>query len=259
MEWDSSFGAKGFPGWHVECSAMAMKFLGKQIDIHCGGIDHIPVHHTNEIAQSEGCLGKKWVNYWVHGDFLVINKEKMAKSGANFLTLQELEKHGYTALDYRYFCLTAHYRTQLSFSFEDLDSARNAYHKLKDKMLEFKSGTETKSKAKKYKTGFLKSINEDLNTPKALAVVWDLVKDEKILPKEKYDLLLDFDKVLGLDLDKVKEVDVPNEITKLVEERELARKAKDFKKADELRAMISSKGYLIEDTADGIKVKAVKS
>lgn len=259
MEWDSSFGAKGFPGWHVECSAMAMKFLGKEIDIHCGGIDHISVHHTNEIAQSEGCLGKKWVNYWVHGDFLVINKEKMAKSGANFLTLQELEKHGYTALDYRYFCLTAHYRTQLNFSFEDLDSARNAYNKLKAKVLEFKTGTETKNKTKKYKTEFLKSINEDLNMPKVLAVVWALVKDEKILPKDKYNLLLDFDTILGLDLDKVKEIEVPVEITKLVEERELARKAKDFLKADELRALISSKGYLIEDTADGIKVKQLKS
>lgn len=259
MEWDSPFG-KGFPGWHVECSAMAMKFLGNNIDIHCGGIDHIPVHHTNEIAQSEGCLGKKWVNYWVHGDFLVINKERMAKSGANFLTLEELEKRGYTALDYRYFCLTAHYRTQLNFSFENLDAARNAYSKLKSKLLEFSNGDKSKPKpAEKYKKEFLKAINEDLNTPKALAVLWGMAKDESLQPKDKHDLLLDFDKVLGLDLGKVKEADVPNEIAKLVEEREMARKAKDFKKADELRALISSKGYLIEDTADGIKVKPLKS
>lgn len=260
MEWDSPFG-KGFPGWHIECSAMAMKFLGNNIDIHCGGIDHIPVHHSNEIAQSEGCLGKKWVNYWLHGDFLVINKEKMAKSGANFLTLQELEKHGYTALDYRYFCLTAHYRTQLNFSFEDLDSARNAYNKLKSKIIEFRKGNESvKKSVDAYKKDFLKSINEDLNTPKALAVVWDLVKDEAVPKKDKYDILIDFDKVLGLKLDEAKEEEVKtsDEVNELLRQREEARKNKDFKKADELRDKIRDKGYMIEDSAEGLKLKPIK-
>ena len=260
MEWDSPWDV-GFPGWHIECSAMAMKFLGKNIDIHCGGIDHIPVHHTNEIAQSESYLGKKWVNYWFHGDFLVINKEKMAKSGDNFLTLSEIEKKGYQPLDYRYFCLTAHYRTQLNFSFEDLDAARTAYNKLKSKVIEFSKGEESLPKSvESYKKAFLKSINEDINTPKALAVIWDMVKDEAIPKKDRYDALIDFDKVLGLNLSYVKEekLHISDEVRKLVEERETARKAKDFKKSDELRNLIKQKGYIIEDTSEGVKIKLCK-
>ena len=261
MEWDSPFGAKGFPGWHIECSAMAMKFLGKQIDIHCGGIDHIPVHHTNELAQSEGCLGKKWVNYWVHGDFLVINKEKMAKSGANFLTLEELEKNGYSPLDYRYFCLTAHYRTQLSFSFEDLGSAKNAYEKLKSKIIELRKGEESIPRSVEgYKKDFLKAINEDLNTPRALAVVWDLVKDEAVPKKDRHGALMEFDRILGLKLSDAKEeeVKITGEVQELLRQREEARKAKDFNKADELRDKIREKGYSIEDSAEGLKLRPLK-
>lgn len=262
MEWDSPWNVKGFPGWHIECSAMAMKFLGKKIDVHCGGIDHIPVHHPNELAQSEAYLGKKWVNYWLHGNFLVINQERMAKSGGNFLTLEELSKKGYSPLDYRYFCLTGHYRKPLNFSLEDLGSARNAYSKLKAKILEFKEGKESVPKSvDSYKKDFLKAINEDLNTPKALAVVWNLIKDDSLPKKDKYNALLDFDKVLGLKLNEVEEekVEVPAEIKRLVSERESARKAKDFKKADELRDLIRNKGYILEDTTEGIKVKSMKS
>ena len=258
MEWDSPWNGKGFPGWHIECSAMAIKYLGKRIDIHCGGIDHVPVHHTNEIAQSEAYLGKKWVNYWLHGDFLVINKEKMAKSGNNFLTLSELEKKGYSPMDFRYFCLTGHYHTQLNFSFEELDAARNAHKKLKSRVIEFRKGEESLPKSvERYKKEFLKSINDDLNMPKALAVVWEMVKDEAVPKKDRYDALLQFDSVLGLKLEEAKEerLEVSNEVKQLLEHREAARKDKDFKKADELRVKIRDKGYLIEDSAEGIKLK----
>jgi cysteinyl-tRNA synthetase len=253
MKWKSPFG-EGYPGWHLECSAMSLKYLGEQFDIHCGGIDHIPVHHTNEIAQSEAATGKKpWVNYWLHNEFLVLSKgEKMAKSGENFLTLSKLEEKRYTPLDYRYFCLGTHYRKPLMFSFEALDGAKASLKKLFDKVLELKG----KGKANNnYLKQFTLEINDDLNTPRALATMWEVLKDEKLSAGDKYSTLLGFDKVLGLGLKDLKVDKIPQEIIKLAEQRLQARNNKDWKKADELREKITKFGYIVEDTKEGYELK----
>jgi cysteinyl-tRNA synthetase len=257
MEWESPWG-KGFPGWHIECSVMSIKYLGEHFDIHCGGIDHIPVHHTNEIAQSEAVTGKKWVNYWLHGEFLRISKGKMAKSGENFITLQTLIDKGFDPLDYRYMCLNAHYRSPLSFSFEDLKSAKKGFSKLKERFLEIKKNNKkilNSKLVKKYKNKFLQYINDDLDMPKAMALIWEVVKSKKIGGKERYGLLLDFDKVLGLNLNKVKEIGLSEDIKKLIKEREKARKLKDYKKADEIREELRKKGIILEDTKQGVRWK----
>jgi len=259
MQWDSPWG-RGFPGWHIECSAMSIKHLGETFDIHCGGIDHVPVHHTNEIAQSEGATGKRWVNYWMHNEFLNIQDAKMAKSGENFITLQTLIDKGYDPLDFRYFILGSQYRTQVTFSYEALDGARNARNNLNEKILEFKESTvsdepEAKVKRDEFSSTFIEALNDDLNTPKAMAVVWAVVKDEDVSDKTKDDLLLMFDKVLGLDLDKLEREDIPDEINDLVAQRQAARDSKNFAEADRLRGAIQEKGYILDDTKDGTKVK----
>ena len=268
MLWDSPWG-KGYPGWHVECSAMSMKYLGEQFDIHCGGIDHVSIHHTNEIAQTEAATGKKWVNYWLHGEFLVMNKAKMAKSAGNFLTLAVLEEKGYDPLDYRYFCLGGHYRSQLQFSWESLDSAKTARNNLVEKI---KTLMENSTKipldsvseaAEKYLEDFRTSISEDLNLPKVLAVVWTLLKDSALSDSEKITLLLDFDRVLGLDLERKADSndnnknEIDQKVFDLIKEREEARKAKDFAKSDEIRDLLKEMGIAIKDTADGTKWKKV--
>jgi len=257
MEWASPFG-KGFPGWHLECSAMSMKYLGKQFDIHTGGIDHIPVHHTNEIAQSEAAISKKpWVKYWLHGEFLVLAKgEKMAKSGENFITLSTLEKKGFSPLDYRYFCLGTHYRKPLMFSYEALEGAKVAYKKLVEKVLELKGskGKENKILQKKYLETFTKDINDDLNTPKALATMWEVIKENKITDKDKYLLLLIFDEILGLGLKYLKKDKIPEKIVELAEERLKARNGKDWKKSDQLREEIKKLGYIVGDTKEGYEI-----
>ncbi|MCQ2604124.1 MAG: cysteine--tRNA ligase [Spirochaetia bacterium] len=262
MIWDSPWG-KGYPGWHLECSAMSMKYLGRHFDIHCGGIDHINIHHTNEIAQSEAATGEKWVNYWLHGEFLVMNKAKMAKSAGNFLTLDTLVEKGYDPLDYRYFCLGGHYRSQLNFSFESMDSAKKARTNLKSKVQELMSKTKCADRnslsdaAKQYIASFTADISDDLNSPRALAEVWTLLKDNGISDSEKLYLLLDFDKVLGLRLDvpeKPAETvaeDIPAEVLELVESRKAARKNKDFAEADRCRDRIKELGYDIKDTPQG--------
>ena len=258
MEWSSPWNKNGFPGWHIECSAMSMKYLGESFDIHCGGIDHIPVHHTNEIAQSEAATGKKFVNYWLHNEFVILKDNiKMAKSGENFITLNELIKRNYSPEDYRYLCLTTHYRKPLMFSHEALDGAKNSLQKLKNHILDIKKNKNIKNSTtiKKYEEEFLKVINDDLNTPEALAVLWNLIKDSNISNNSKYKLILDFDKIFGLNLDKIKQEKVPDEIMKLAEERENARKNKNWKKADQLRFLINKKGYIIEDTKKGYVVK----
>lgn len=259
QEWNSPWGL-GFPGWHIECSAMSSKYLGEQFDIHTGGIDHIPVHHTNEIAQSEAAFGKKpWVKYWLHGEFLTFRGEKVSKSKGGLYTISELEKEGYEPLDYRYMCLLTHYRKQLEFSLDSLSAAKNAFDRLKNKIIELKKDKNSKNpkNKKKYVDEFLDSINDDLNVPKALGLVWDILRDENLGNKEKLELLFKFDKILGLDLVKVKEVkiEVPKEIQALVEKREEARKKKDFKLADKIRDELKSRGYLIEDSKEGIKIK----
>ena len=258
MEWDSPCG-KGFPGWHIECSAMSMKFLGETFDIHCGGIDHIPVHHTNEIAQSETATGKKFVNYWMHGEFLNLEKEKMAKSGENFITLSTLEKRDFDPLAYRFFCLSAHYRSSLNFSFEALESAKNGFEKLKNKIWEIKKEKDKVKKEikEKYREEFLKLINNNLDMHGALALLWDLIKEKEISGKSKLDLILDFDKIFGLNLKDIKEEKIPKEILNLVKQREKARQERNFAESDKLRKLIQEKGYTIEDTKGKPIVKKV--
>ncbi len=258
MKWDSPWG-KGYPGWHIECSAMATKYLGKQFDLHCGGIDHIPVHHTNEIAQSEAANGKKpWVKYWLHNEFLVLSQgEKMSKSKENFITLSTLIEKGLDPLDYRYFCLGTHYRKPLMFSYEALEGAKAARKKLGAKVAELtKSGKASPSKQKKYLQAFTKEINDDVNTPKALAVMWDMLKDEKLSDKGKRSLILNFDEIFGLDLHKAKKekVIIPEEVKRLAQLRLLARINKDWKKADELREKINQLGYIIGDMREGYEI-----
>ena len=248
MEWDSPWG-KGFPGWHIECSAMSMKYLGETIDIHTGGEDHISIHHTNEIAQSESATGKKFVNYWLHGAFLTSKGEKVSKSKGGLYTISELEKQNFLALSYRYLCLTAHYKTQLEFSLETLENAQNSYKRLKNIISEIKNDKKTNEK---YLKEFEKAINNDLDMPKALQILWKLIRDEKAVGK--INTIKKIDSVFGLDLLKKEEIKIPAEIKKLVDEREKARKNKDWKKADEIRDKIKELGYMISDTNEGPKI-----
>jgi len=251
QEWPSLFGL-GFPGWHIECSAMSMKYLGEHFDIHTGGEDHIPIHHTNEIAQSEAATGKKFVNYWLHGSFLTFKGKKVSKSKGGLYTISELQDQGYKPLSYRYLCLTAHYKTQLEFSLENLKNAQNSYERLKNIISSSKNdGKENK----KYLKDFEKAINNDLNMPKALAVLWELVRNEKA--KGKIRTLEKIDKILGLDLLEKESISIPDNIQELINRREQARKEKNFKLADELRQKINEMGFALEDSKEGIKVKKI--
>ena len=250
QEWKSPWGV-GFPGWHIECSAMASKYLGKQFDIHTGGQDHIQVHHTNEIAQSEAGYGKKpWVKYWLHGAWLLFKGEKISKSQGGLFTVSELEKKGVNPLEYRYFVLSTHYRKPLNFSMDKLESAQNSYQRLKNIISNFE---DDKGENKKYLKEFEKSINDDLNIPEGLQVLWKLVRDEKA--KGKIKTIGKIDEVLGLGLLEERSVKIPSEIKKLVKERELARKNKDWAKSDELRDKIKGEGYIIDDAKEGAKIK----
>jgi len=254
----------GFPGWHIECSTMSMKYLGQTFDIHCGGIDHIPVHHTNEIAQAEAATNKKFVRYWLHGAFLVLkNSAKMAKSGENFLTLQSVVDRGYSPLDYRYFILTAHYRTQLEFSWGSLDAAKKSLQTLKQHIKYLKNEKNGKSalvKIGEYKKRFEEAINDDLNMPQALSVMWDLVRSkERISPEDKLRIVFEFDKIFGLRLDEEEiEEKLSEEVENLIRKREEARKAKDFGTADEIRDQLKEMGVILEDTPTGVKWKKIK-
>ncbi len=257
MMWDSPWG-RGYPGWHIECSAMSMKYLGPHFDIHCGGIDAIPVHHTNEIAQSEAATGTKWVNYWCHGEFLLNDKGKMSKSSGEFLTLPVVVSHGYNALDYRYFCLSGHYRTQLKFSWEALDHAKAAREKLVSTVASLKKNEPSKTlgdKAQSYYDSFSSAMNNDLRAPEALAQMWLMLKDNEVKDGEKLSLLYSFDRILGLELDKVEakkdEKVGSDEDWKLVEERALAKKNKDWARADEIRAELLRRGFIVKDTPSG--------
>jgi cysteinyl-tRNA synthetase len=255
QEWQSPWGI-GFPGWHLECSAMSMKYLGEHFDIHTGGIDHIPIHHTNEIAQSEAATGKKFVNYWLHGEFLNSGGEKISKSKGGLFTLAELEEKGFNPLAYRYLLLTAHYRTPLNFSLQALQEAQNGYERLKNIIGELKDDPSTSLGVnKKYLKDFEMAINDDLDMPKALSILWGLVRDKKAIGKIK--TIAQMDKVFGLNLLKKEKLEIPKEVQKLINERETARKNKDFKMSDGLREKIKSLGYSIEDTAEGPKVKKI--
>ncbi len=251
MEWESPWGI-GFPGWHLECSVMATKYLGEQFDIHCGGIDHIPVHHTNEIAQTEAVTNKQFVNYWMHNEFLVLGKNKrMAKSENNFVTLNTLKEKGYNPIAYRYFVLGTHYRKKLTFSWEALEAAQNALENLTAFVAEYGN---PKIGCAKFEKQFMEAINDDLNTPKALAVVWDLLKSN-YPPEAKKASLLKFDEVLGLNLSLAKPLDISNEIKELVVKREIARKKKNYDQADKLRQQIENSGFRVEDTPAGSIIK----
>ncbi|MBI2012862.1 MAG: cysteine--tRNA ligase [Candidatus Colwellbacteria bacterium] len=264
MEWDSPWG-KGFPGWHIECSAMSMKYLGLTFDIHTGGIEHVPIHHTNEIAQSEAATGKKFVNYWVHGEHLLVNKKKMSKSLGNFYTLDDLEKKEFDPLSFRYLVLNAHYRSKLNFTWKGIASAASGvyalYHEVAFlKFLEKKntnSKTQIPNKLQSVKLGdyseqFIDAINDDLNTSKALAVVRDLIGSKEIRSKNKLALLFKFDEVLGLKLkEAVKFSRPPAKVRDLVKEREKYRVDKQFVQADRLRKRVEALGYTIEDTTYG--------
>ena len=258
MMWDSPWGV-GYPGWHIECSAMSMKYLGPHFDIHCGGIDAIPVHHTNEIAQSEAATGEKWVDYWCHGEFLLNDKGKMSKSSGEFLTLSVLKDKGYSPLDYRYFCLGGHYRTQLKFSFEALDHARSARAQLVQRVADLKAKVSGKSeispKGKEYLDLFIGAMNNDLKTPEALSHMWSMLKDASVSDSDKLSVLLEMDKILGLDLDKVEaksdERVGDDSDWALVEERAQAKKEKNFARADEIRAELLERGYIVKDTPKG--------
>ena len=250
QEWESPWGI-GFPGWHIECSAMASKYLGKQFDIHTGGEDHIPVHHTNEIAQSECAFGKKpWVKYWLHGAFLKFDNEKMSKSTGKILTLSELKEKGFDELDYRYFLLTAHYRKQLNFTLENLESARNSLKRLKNIIETIKIDKEVN---KDYLKDFEIAIEDDLDMPKALQILWELVRDQSA--KGKYKTIEEMDKVFGLDLLKKETIKIPGEVKKLVEERDKARKEKNWKLSDDIRDKIKNLGWIINDTPEGVKLE----
>ncbi len=262
MQWDSPWGT-GYPGWHIECSAMSMKYLGEQFDIHCGGIDHIPIHHTNEIAQSEAATGRKWVNYWIHGEFLLMDKQKMAKSAGNFLTLQTLVDKGYDPLDYRYFCLGGHYRSQLVFNFESLDAARNARRNLVERIEELKSFAEPAhadslgERAGGIINRFNESLINDLNAPRALAELWQLLKDNDISPEDKLGAAIEMDRVFGLQLSEIEApaAELSDAEISIIRDREQARADKNWGKADELRDKLLSLGIEIKDTSDGTQWK----
>ncbi len=258
MEWDSPFG-KGFPGWHTECVVMGAKELGIPFDIHCGGIDHIQIHHTNEIAQSEAGFNKTLARFWLHGEFLILKKGRMGKSKGNIVILDDLIKKGFNPLSYRYLCLTAHYRSQLTFSLENLKAAQNGLKKLSQRVIDLKQqSSKVKSrdigqKARTYKKRFLNLVNDDLNMPKALALFWKMLDNKNLLEKEKYSLVLDFDKVFGLNLDKKKEK-IPKQIQELVKKRQEYREKKQWQRADEIRKKVEKMGYKIKDTKKGAKV-----
>ena len=253
VSYEAPFG-KGRPGWHIECSAMSMKELGETLDIHTGGMDLIFPHHTNEIAQSEGVTGKKFANYWVHGDFITVDGKKMSKSLGNIVTLETLRKKNINPLAYRYFVLGAHYSTLLNFTWEALEGAQIALKRLRTFVPRACLGNLPRHALGNHKKQFNKLVNNDLDMPKALALVWKIVKDEKLEDTLKRNLILDFDKVLGLKLDKVEKIEIPENIQELIDERDSARTEKDFAKSDELRKEIESLGFEVMDTEDGTKV-----
>lgn len=254
LGWESPWG-RGFPGWHIECSVMSHKYLGQPFDIHTGGIDHISIHHNNEIAQSEAVYDVPLANYWMHNAFLTVNNgEKMAKSEANFITLNTLKEHFISPLSYRYLLLTAHYRSPINFSFEALAAAQNALIRLLSIVSDIPSDGKVISS---YKEKFDQYICNDLDTPKALALCWELLKDSHEKDEDKKATLLLFDKVLGFNLSSLKGIvqqEIPEEIKVLGELREQSRKEKDWKKADALRKEIETRGFLIQDDNDGYKI-----
>lgn len=262
MKWDSLWGLS-YPGWHLECSAMSRKYLGEEFDIHTGGVDHIPTHHENEIAQSKGAFGKIPAKIWMHVEFLQIDGGKMSKSLGNVYTISQLEEKGIEALAYKLFCYTAHYRTKLNFTFEGAAASQKALNRLREAFVKHNNGNDNVDDEliQKYKNKFLDAINDDLNMPLAMSTVWELARND-LKSKKISDLLLDFDRVLGLDLknsekylEEQNKVELPDEIADLLEKRKKARKEKNWQLSDEIRDVLKEKGYIVKDTKEGMTVE----
>ena len=255
LKWDSPWGV-GYPGWHIECSGISMKYLGEYLDIHCGGIDNIFPHHTNEIAQSEAFLGHEWCRYWVHGEHLNDKSGKMSKSNGKFLTVSLLESKGYKPLAYRYLCLTSHYRNTLTFGFDIMDGASREYNKLKNKTLSLsEDGILDNEKINYYDSKFRDAISNDLNTSSAITVLYEVLKDTEVNDSTKRELVKMFDSVLSLDLlveeNTSIDLDLKNYINDMIEKRNNYKKEKNFSEADRIRDELKSKGILIKDTREG--------
>ena len=259
MKWESPWGLS-YPGWHLECSAIGRKFLGEHFDIHTGGVDHIPIHHENEIAQSKGATGQIPANYWMHSEFLLIDGGKMSKSLGNIYTLKTLEDNGIEPLAFKLFCFSAHYRNKLNFTFDGVKAQVKALERLRDGYKKHLEGNEEveEEKIKEYENRFHEAINDDLNMPLAMGVVWEVIREEK--KSKKYaELIEKFDEVLGLDLKNYqnyqKEIEIPENIKELIEKRNQARKEKKWEESDKIRDEIQKLGYNIKDTKEGIKIE----
>ena len=254
MQWDSRWG-KGYPGWHIECSAMSKKYLGEVFDIHTGGVDHIPIHHENEIAQSYGYSGKNPAKFWMHGEFMLVNNGKMSKKLGNTYLVSQLEEMGYSPMCFRYFCLNTHYRKKLNFTFEGMDGAKTAYARLCALVAKHREGENDVSgeKLAAYRKEFEEDVTDDLNVPGAMGVLWTMLKEPA--SKKIYALALEMDKIFGLKLDEAKAEEVkeefPAEITAIANARAAARAAKGWGKSDELRAKLDELGYAVKDTKEG--------
>ena len=258
MKWESPWGLS-YPGWHLECSAMGRKYLGDEFDIHTGGVDHIPTHHENEIAQSKGCTGHVPAKRWMHVEFLQVDGGKMSKSLGNTYTLDQLQEKGIEPLAYKLFCYTAHYRTKLNFTFEGALSTQKALNRLREGYLTHLQNNEKidEEEIKEYKQRFLDAVNDDLNMPLAMGIVWEVVRNNK-KSKQFAELLLEFDRILGLDIENSKKyleeqekVELPKEILELVEQRKIARENKDWAESDRIRDLLKEKGYTVKDTKEG--------
>lgn len=258
LGWDAPWG-KGFPGWHIECTAMATKYLGKSFDVHTGGIDHIAIHHNNEIAQAEAVSGKQYVQYWLHGAFISVEGKRIGKSEGNAIMLYQLQERGISPIAYRYLLLTTHYRSPMNFTWNSLEGAQTALQRAQRIFADLPSGGRI---SPLYRERFEACINDDLNTAEAIALMWEMLKDDTLSPPDKRATLLDFDRVLGLGFGKlgkgdkgtlqvIEIKDLPKEIESIVEKREEARKSKDWEEADTLRDSLKEKGFDIEDGSDG--------
>jgi len=263
LGWDSPWG-RGFPGWHIECTAMASKYLGKTFDIHTGGVDHIPVHHNNEIAQAEAATGRPFARYWMHGEFITVEGKRIGKSEGNAIRLYQLKERDVSPLAYRYLLLGTHYRQPMNFTWQSLEAAETALYKALRIFADLPAGGIVNDA---YRSRFETAINDDANTPEALAVLWELIKDENITPSDKRATILNFDRVLGIgfgnftdrdDLEKLFVVpphDLSEEVAGLIQRRERAREKKEWAEADRLRAELNRKGFSIEDTENGPEIR----
>ena len=262
MQWDSPWG-RGFPGWHIECTAMSVKYLGEKFDIHTGGKEHISVHHTNEIAQGFGAFGAQTTNFWLHNEWLTLKGEKISKSLGNMITVSDLKDKGVDPLALRYLILNSNYRKGMDFTWEALSGSQSALEGIREQVLAARSQTsrttlsfEKETKLSGFRQEFTEALADDLNVSKALSILWAVLKSN-IPSEDKYDMAISFDEVLGLGLSEVRPVEfqIPAEINKKLDERENLRKAGKYDQADEIRKQIESEGFVIEDSSQGVRVK----